>query len=206
MTKKSVEIAEASGLNIDAIRIKGRDGFAPDPNLSQKVVWSRLIKLHNLLYRPFMAKFAEKYQLSITDWRLILNLAEMGEAAGHELCQATGMHPMNVSRSIASLRNQGRVVEARDPANRRRKIIKLTDEGWELYDTLAPHLKRFAEFMFSTMTHLETEIFGKIIDEMISRLEALDPDSEVFFDADALKAERARPPGKRPKPAKDINE
>lgn len=204
--KGSVEIAEASGLNIDAIRIKGRGSIAPDPDLSRKVVWYRLFKANNLLYRPFMALFAERYQLSITDWRLMLTLADMGEAAAHELCDATGMHPMNVSRSLASLRAQGRISTVRDPDNRRRKIIRLTDEGWEVYGRLSPHLKRFAEFMFSTMTHLEIEIFGKLIDQMIERLESLDPESDVFFDAELLKADLAREDHKAPKPSRNLNE
>src|SRR5688572_12591054 len=105
------------------------DGRGPSPEtlggpaFSQQTVWYRLMKLTNLINRPFFSRFAERYHLTINDARVLMTLASMQEAAAHELCDATGMHAMNVSRSVATLRRQGRITERRDPNNRRRKIL-----------------------------------------------------------------------------------
>jgi len=149
----------------------------------------RLLKLSNLIGRPFFAHFAERYDLTMNDLRVLMMLAHMTEAASHELCQVTGMHPMNVSRSVARLRRQGRVSERSDPTNRRRKILSLTPAGAALYHKLTPHVKVLSEFLFDPLSALEAEILSKLIDLLTKRLEAVDLNSPLLIDADALAME-----------------
>lgn len=145
------------------------------PTFSQQDVWYRLMKLTNLINRPFFSRHAERYHLTINDARVLLALASMQEAAAHEVCDATGMHPMNVSRSVATLRRQGRITERRDPDNRRRKILKLTAKGWALCRSFMPDMNRMAEFLFASMSPLELEFLSKLVDQLICRLETIDP-------------------------------
>lgn len=167
---------------------------APPPGLdaldsaafSQQSVWYRLMKLTNLINRPFFSRYAERYHLTINDARVLLTLASMQEAAAHELCDATGMHPMNVSRSVATLRRQGRITERRDPDNRRRKILKLTPKGWVLCRTFVPDMNRMAEFLFASMSPLEREFLSRLVDLLICRLEAVDPATRSLPDSDRL--------------------
>ena len=151
----------------------------------------RLLKLSNLIGRPFFAHFADRYDLTMNDLRVLMTLAPMEEAASHELCQVTGMHPMNVSRSVARLRLQGRVAERSDPANRRRKILSLTPAGTTLYGKLTPHVKVLTEFLFEPLTEPEAELLGKLTDVLTKRLEAVDLNSPLLIDAAALAMEGA---------------
>jgi DNA-binding MarR family transcriptional regulator len=146
----------------------------------------RLLKLSNLIGRPFFTHFAERYDLTMNDLRVLMTLAPMSEAASHELCQVIGMHPMNVSRSVARLRRQGRIVERSDPLNRRRKILTPTPEGWELYRKLTPHVKVLSEFLFGSLSGLEADFLSKLIDLLIQRLEGVDLNSSQLIDARAL--------------------
>ena len=88
----------------------------------------RLLKLTNLISRPFFAQDAERYQISMNELRVLMTLAlaPLREAASHVLVDAAGMHPMNVSRAVAALRRHGRVQQCTDPHNRRRKLLHLT--------------------------------------------------------------------------------
>ena len=149
----------------------------PDPVLSPQVVWYRLMKLTNLISRPFFNRFAQQYELSSNDWRVMMTLAAIPESASHELCQVTGLHPMNISRSVATLRKQGRVTERTDPANRRRKILSLTPKGWEVYNHGAPKVRKMSEFLFASMSSLEVEFLGRLVDQLVSQLEEVDLDS-----------------------------
>ena len=151
----------------------------------------RLLKLSNLIGRPFFAHFADRYDLTMNDLRVLMTLAPLEEAASHELCQVTGMHPMNVSRSVARLRLQGRVAERSDPANRRRKILSLTPAGAALYGKLTPHVKVLTEFLFEPLTEPEAEVLGKLTDMLTKRLEAVDLNSPLLIDAAALAMEAA---------------
>lgn len=145
-----------------------------DRTLSQRSVWYRLMKLTNLINRPFFSRYAERYHLTINDSRVLVTLASVPEAAAHELCAATGMHPMNVSRSVATLRRQGRIAERRDPANRRRKMLRLTPKGWSACRSFVPDMERMSKFLLASMSPLEVEFFGSLVDQLISRLETID--------------------------------
>jgi DNA-binding MarR family transcriptional regulator len=168
-----------------------------EKGLTEEVVWFRLFKLNNLLSRPFFSRFAEKYQITLTDWRIIMTLALVSEGAAHELCDATGMHPMNVSRSLASLRRQGRVAERRDPLNRRRKIITLTEEGRALYEGLMPHLRKFTRFIFGSMSAEDVAAFARLVESLTAHVESVDPGSPLLVDEAALAHPPAAPPARR---------
>jgi MarR family transcriptional regulator, lower aerobic nicotinate degradation pathway regulator len=139
--------------------------------LSQRTVWYRLMKLTNLINRPFFSRYAERYHLTINDARVLVTLASSPDAAAHELCEATGMHPMNVSRSVATLRRQGRILERRDPHNRRRKMLRLTTKGWAVCSSFVPDMNRMSDFLLASMSPLEVEFLGRLVDLLIGRLE-----------------------------------
>ena len=166
-------------------RAKGAESQQADPIVSPQVVWYRLLKLTSLMGRPFFTRFAQQYELSANDWRVLTTLASIPESASHELCDVTGMHPMNVSRSVATLRKQGRVSERTDPNNRRRKILSLTPKGWDIYNRGVPQVRKLAQFLFSSMSPLEVEFFGRLVDLLVNRLEEVDLESAWFSDEDA---------------------
>jgi DNA-binding MarR family transcriptional regulator len=174
---------------------------AAERQLPHPVVLFRLLKLSNLLTRPFFANFSGRYQLSLNDLRVLMTLASMSQAAAHEIAEAAGIHPMNVSRSVAALRRAGRVEERRDPDNRRRKILSLTPEGLSLNAKLEPHVDAISEFAFSAMSPEDEAFFGELLELLILRLQAVDPASPLLIDARALEEEEARHPsarGRRP--------
>jgi DNA-binding MarR family transcriptional regulator len=147
------------------------------PALSQRTVWYRLMKLTNLINRPFFSRFAERYRLAINDARVLVALASMPDAAAHELCLATGMHPMNVSRSVATLRRQGRISERRDRDNRRRKILRLTPKGRATARSFVPDMVRMSDFLLASMSPMEAQFLGRLVDHLIGRLETIDAHS-----------------------------
>ena len=135
----------------------------------------RLLKLTNLIGRPFFARDAQRYQISMNELRVLMTLALLREAASHELVDAAGMHPMNVSRAVAALHRHGRVLQRTDPNNRRRKLLQLTPEGLALYRSLVPHVEQIATQLFATLTNEEITTLSRLIDGMTARLES-DPD------------------------------
>ncbi len=164
----------------------------------------QLLKLTNLVGRPFFTHFAERYDLTMNDARVLLSLTSVGQAASHELCDVTGMHPMNVSRSVARLRRQGRIVERTDPDNRRRKLLSPTETGWAVDRALAPHLKALSAFVFATLTEREAEFLGSLVGVLSERLQSVDLNSPQLIDAEALERDAAEappaaaePPGRR---------
>ena len=159
-----------------------------------------LLKLSNLIGRPFFTHFADRYDLAMNDVRVLMRLAHVGQAASHELCEATGMHPMNVSRSVARLKRQGRITDRADPDNRRRKLLTPTDEGRALYHTLAPHVKVLSEYVLATLSQREVEFLSSLLEVLTDRLEMVDLDSTQLIDAEALERQKQEDAAKAPPP------
>jgi DNA-binding MarR family transcriptional regulator len=134
----------------------------------------RLLKLTNLVQRPFFASDAQRYQISLNELRVLMTLAPLREAASHELVDAAGMHPMNVSRAVAALRRHGRVRQRTDPNNRRRRLLQLTPEGLALYRNLVPHVQQIAHRLFGAMSAEEISTLSRLLDDMTARIESTD--------------------------------
>jgi DNA-binding MarR family transcriptional regulator len=132
----------------------------------------RLLKLTNLISRPFFAGDAQRFQISMNELRVLMTLAPLREAASHELVEAAGMHPMNVSRAVAALHRQGRVQLRTDPDNRRRKLLQLTPEGVAVYRSILPHVQEVAARLFDTMSREEIASLSRLLDGMTARLES----------------------------------
>ena len=104
------------------------------------------------------------------------------------------MLPMNVSRSVARLRRQGRIVERTDPGNRRRKLLTPTEEGWTLERLLAPHVQALSEFVFATLSQREVEFLASLVAVLSERLGSVDLNSPQLIDAEALERDAAEAP------------
>jgi DNA-binding MarR family transcriptional regulator len=178
----------AEGVRAGSARDDGADA-----QTSPAALLYRLLKLSNLINRPFYSHFADRYDLTMNGLRVLMTLAAMSEAASHELCQVTGMHPMNVSRSVARLRRQDRITERWDPNNRRRKILSPTAEGWALYHQLTPHVKVLAQVLFDTLSPLEAELLARLTDLLTARLEAVELNHPLLIDVEALAQEPGAP-------------
>lgn len=153
---------------------------APDDRPSRIAMMGRLLKLSNMVMRPFFAYFADRLSINHNELRVLMILAPLQAAAAHEIAKAAGMYPMNVSRAVATLTRAGRIASRRD-TDGRRKILTLTPKGYALYETLLPHVRYMSDLLFETMTPLETEFFGKLLEKLVERL-----DAAAQFDATLL--------------------
>lgn len=145
----------------------------PRPALSPEMVGFRLLKLTNLLSRPFFGKFAKQHELTLNEWRTMVVLASRPGSAAQDVAQATGIHPMNVSRALAGLRKAGRVEEARDPDNHRRTLLWLTKSGQKTYREIAPHSEQQAGRLLDTLTSSELAALAQIVDKLVARAEEI---------------------------------
>lgn len=146
--------------------------------LSPAMVGFRLLKLTNLLSRPFFGRFAKQHALTLTEWRTIVVLASQPGSAAQDISAATGLHPMNISRALAGLRKAGRIEEARDPQNHRRVLLWLTAAGQKTFREIAPHSEKQAEQLLDSLTQAELEALGRIVDKLVSRAEQIAADAE----------------------------
>lgn len=136
----------------------------------------RLLKLTNLMSRPFFGQFAKQHSLTLNEWRSIVVLANQPGSAAQDVSAATGSHPMNISRAVIALRKRGLVEEARDPDNHRRMLLWLTPTGKDLFNAIAPHSEAQNRLLFDVLSQDELAAFIRTLEKLTARAETITHD------------------------------
>jgi DNA-binding MarR family transcriptional regulator len=140
-----------------------------------------LLKLSNRLMAPFSTHLADRYKISLNEFRLLMTIGALGTTASHEVAEKTGVNVMSVSRAVAALERNGRITVATDPNNRRRKALMLTDEGLRLYRIMKPQSHKVAHYLFSELNSMDIVTLNRILNQLIDTLEAKDEQGRSRF-------------------------
>lgn len=140
---------------------------------STKALPFRLLKLTNLVSRPFFGQVAKQHHLTLNEWRTLFVLASHPGSSPAEISAHTGLQQMNISRAVASLRKSGRVSEAPDPRDLRRTMISLTKEGVSTYQAIASSAKEDSHQLFADIGEEQLAVFSDVVDALITKAEAL---------------------------------
>ncbi len=142
--------------------------------------------LSNYIARPFFEQIGRVTGMNINEWRILLVVAVHEGAVQSEICSATGLHKMTVSRS---LRSMSRFVELRSlPDDRRKKAAYLTAAGWSLYRKLLPVLRERQRLMLSAMEPDEARTFQKTLNKLVTAARSW-ADREASVPADLMAPE-----------------
>jgi DNA-binding MarR family transcriptional regulator len=147
-------------------------------HVSPILVIYRLLKLSSIISGPYIQRDATRYGVSLNELRVLMTLAPLREAASHEVARVAGMNQMSVSRAVAALRAHKRVRQRTDPNNRRRRLLQLTDEGWELHRKALPHVEKMANLLLGDLTQDEIGQLSRFVDIMAARLETANAGSD----------------------------
>jgi len=130
----------------------------------------RLLKLGSMINAPMNEGVCRPSGKSQIELKVVIALAGEGAIAGHELVRIMGVPAMNVSRAIASLREQGLVEEAADPDNRRRKPVRLTEAGIATYAAIMPDMASVASALLGGLTARQRRSFATTADQIIAAM------------------------------------
>lgn len=140
-----------------------------------------LLKLANRLAAPFSTHLSSRHNISMNEFRMLMAIGRLGPCAGHQLAEYTGVTAMSVSRAVATLERHGRIEVSRDSDNRRRKWLKLTEEGERLFAIMQPQGERVADYLFSDLSGQEVEHLQALVERLIATLEATDEQGNSLF-------------------------
>ena len=130
-----------------------------------------LLKFSSLISRPMQDAVAMPNDLGINEVKVILCLGGDGPQAGHDLTDLLGVAPMNISRALALLKARGWIEEVVDPANRRRKPVQLSAEGWAGYRAIMPDVAIVADYLLARLTAAERSSLARIAGKVTGRME-----------------------------------
>jgi DNA-binding MarR family transcriptional regulator len=98
----------------------------------------RLSILSNRVSRAIARRYAEAFDLTIPEWRVIAVLGRRPGLTATEIAEATDMDKVAISRAVARLATAGRVEAEADDADARRQRLSLTAAGERVHARIAP--------------------------------------------------------------------
>lgn len=126
----------------------------------------RLSVLTNTISAAIANQYAERFDLSITEWRVLAILGRYPGISANEVAEHAAMDKVAVSRAVANLIKSARLKRAIDSNDRRRSMLSLSAKGQKVYDQVAPLAKRHEERLLAHLTEQECIWLDRIIDKL----------------------------------------
>ena len=128
----------------------------------------RLSILSNRVSQAIAREYTERFNLSMTEWRVMAVLARFnGEGmSAREVAERTAMDKVAVSRALARLGSAGRVSRSTHGGDKRRSVLRLTAKGWKIHDTVAPRARAHERELLGHLTAEEKRVLTQILDKL----------------------------------------
>ena len=145
-----------------------RDGLALDRFLPY-----RLSVLANTVSRAIARLYADRFGITIPEWRVLAILGDHGPATSAEIRARTAMDKVQVSRAIQRLTASRLVSRRVDPADRRRASVAMTARGASIYREIVPLARSREAFLLDGFSEDERAQLDRLLERLGERAGAL---------------------------------
>ncbi len=129
----------------------------------------RLSILSNTISQGIADDYQKRYDLSMTEWRVMTVLARYQGLSARQVADRTAMDKVAVSRALARLVEAGRVSRHMDDNDKRRSVLDLTEEGWAIHEVVAPMARAREQAVLDKLDEDERRWLGRILDKLQDR-------------------------------------
>lgn len=123
----------------------------------------RLSVLTNRVSNAIARTYAERFDLTIPEWRVMAVLGGLSNLSATEVAQRTAMDKVQVSRAIARLVARKRVQRILDPGDARVTRLALTPKGRAIYDEIVPLALDLEEILRAALSPAELASLDAIL-------------------------------------------
>jgi len=128
----------------------------------------RLSILSNTISQAIADDYQQRYDLSVTEWRVMAVLARFEGLSAREVAERTAMDKVAVSRALARLAEAGRVSRGMHDNDKRRSVLDLTEAGWAIHDEVAPMARAREREVLARLDAEERAWLTRILDKLLS--------------------------------------
>ncbi|MBT9486079.1 MAG: MarR family transcriptional regulator [Rubrivivax sp.] len=121
--------------------------------------------LSNLTAKPF-PRFGAQFHLNLTEWRIMLTVADRPGISAQELADHSGLDKMSVSRAVRGLEAQGRLAREGSETDRRMRHLSLTDAGWLVYTQIARAARAREAQVYSELSPAELDSLREMLKKL----------------------------------------
>jgi DNA-binding MarR family transcriptional regulator len=121
----------------------------------------------NGLRRAITLPYADRFELTVSEWRILSVLAHAGSLPFAELVELAAADKAQVSRALRLLGDRG-LVEMQTPGPRGRKglICLMTEAGQALYQEIMPLARRSQAQMILTLSRDERRVLYTVLGKL----------------------------------------
>ncbi|WP_298285090.1 MarR family winged helix-turn-helix transcriptional regulator [Acidocella sp.] len=134
----------------------------------------RLTILADQVSRTAAQIYADRFDLTRPEWRIIASLSELGPVSATEICAHSAQDKMTVSRAVASLETRLLVHRHDDPHDRRNKILDLTPAGRALYGKIVPLILAREAYLLESFSPEERATLNRLLEALLLRARGLE--------------------------------
>jgi DNA-binding MarR family transcriptional regulator len=138
---------------------------SPDFDLNEFLPY-RLSTLTNRISRAFSTLYAERFDLTIPEWRVMAVLGQQAGLSAEQVCARTEMDKVTVSRAVARLLEKGRVVREFATADRRRSMLGLSPGGRAVYRRIVPLARQYEAALVAGLSTPERRMLVDLLQRL----------------------------------------
>jgi DNA-binding MarR family transcriptional regulator len=118
------------------------------------------------LYDAESQKILDRRKIPIAHWYYLRVLAERGELNQRELSRRVGIASTTAVPALDNMEKRGLLKRVRDPLDRRKYFVRLTDKGRAIVDELLPDVLAMIDRSVSRLSAGDMRTFWKVMQEM----------------------------------------
>jgi MarR family transcriptional repressor of emrRAB len=174
----------SSDLSLDALKGNLRDLSARLPGLDVPVYGILLCRLIQNLGREMTGLLEHKirpFGLAEAEFRALVTLYSRPDGVAHpsDLCVGASQSPANMSRISDALVDRGLITREMSVHDRRRMVLRVTEQGEELVRRLLPAMFAPLHELFSDLTEAKQRELVSVLQELGTRVsQAFAPSAE----------------------------
>ena len=134
----------------------------------------RLAVLADLVSQALAQIYADRFDLTRPEWRVLAALAELGPVAAKEISAFSTLDKMTVSRAVAVLETKAYLTRRDDPQDRRNKTLCMTPRGRALYDRITPLALAREEYLLEALSPVDRAALDRILSCLLQRAQDLE--------------------------------
>ena len=144
----------------------------PDTLDLERFLPYRLSVLANTVSRSIARLYADRFDLTIPEWRVMAVLGRFGPLTANELCGRTAMDKVRISRAVARLLLARRLTRRVERADRRRARLDLSAQGRAVYRDIVPLARAAESRLLATLTKAEKAQLHDLVGALQAHAEA----------------------------------
>jgi DNA-binding MarR family transcriptional regulator len=126
----------------------------------------RLSVLTNRISGAIARHYSERFDLSISQWRVMAVLGETPGLSARDVAGRTAMDKVQVSRAVQSLLATKRLTRVSDRADGRVTKLSLSARGRAIYNEVVPLALRLEQEFLSTLNAEERKSFDALLTKL----------------------------------------